>query len=407
MSPGICRRSFKAIALSSLLFFAVTSCDVDDNECSNDSDCDDGLFCSGEETCHRGTCNAPIPRDCDDNLVCTVDGCDEDTDQCVHEATDVDGDGHFDPLCGGDDCDDQDDSTFPGATEVCDGADNDCDGVVAEDQDSDQHYDATFCAEGDDCDDSCPTCYPGADEICDGLDNNCVNGTDDEADTDEDGSIDTTCDGDDCDDENPDISPLAPELCNGIDDDCDDLPDEDFDCIAGVDYLCDTSCHSEGTMTCTDDCQFPEICTPPAELCNGDDDDCDDLPDNGFECVFGQITECVLWCGELGSGICTDECLPPEDAACLAPPELCNGIDDNCNGGIDEGFDCPAGHDSICTTDCNTTGTGPCSDDCLPALTAQCTPPPEICNDLRDNDCDGDEDCVDEDCIGDIACGGG
>jgi alpha-tubulin suppressor-like RCC1 family protein len=46
---------------------------------------------------------------------------------------DADGDGHLPPVCGGDDCDDSDPTTYPGAYDVCDGADNDCDGIADRD----------------------------------------------------------------------------------------------------------------------------------------------------------------------------------------------------------------------------------------------------------------------------------
>ena len=43
---------------------------------------------------------------------------------------DVDGDGYFNPLCGGLDCNDSSPTAYPGATEVCDGIDNNCDGLT-------------------------------------------------------------------------------------------------------------------------------------------------------------------------------------------------------------------------------------------------------------------------------------
>ncbi len=48
----------------------------------------------------------------------------------VSTTEDVDGDGHARPAFGGDDCDDTDPATHPGAAEQCDGKDNDCDGQV-------------------------------------------------------------------------------------------------------------------------------------------------------------------------------------------------------------------------------------------------------------------------------------
>ncbi|MFZ6186110.1 putative metal-binding motif-containing protein, partial [Nannocystis pusilla] len=40
------------------------------------------------------------------------------------------GDGHYAAACGGDDCDDEDSASHPGASELCDGRDNDCDAAV-------------------------------------------------------------------------------------------------------------------------------------------------------------------------------------------------------------------------------------------------------------------------------------
>jgi formylglycine-generating enzyme required for sulfatase activity len=50
----------------------------------------------------------------------------------VGYAPDVDDDGHADPACGGDDCNDSRADVYPGAPELCDGKDNDCDGVIDE-----------------------------------------------------------------------------------------------------------------------------------------------------------------------------------------------------------------------------------------------------------------------------------
>ncbi len=55
--------------------------------CSTDADCDDGLSCSGAETCVNGACQAGQPVDCDDAVACTVDSCDE-LSSCVNTPND-------------------------------------------------------------------------------------------------------------------------------------------------------------------------------------------------------------------------------------------------------------------------------------------------------------------------------
>jgi len=51
-------------------------------ECTGDADCDDGLFCNGAETCVMGGCMPGTAPDCDDAVMCTIDGCDETADTC-------------------------------------------------------------------------------------------------------------------------------------------------------------------------------------------------------------------------------------------------------------------------------------------------------------------------------------
>ncbi len=83
---------------------------------------------------------------------------------------------------------------------------------------------------GDDCDDDDPETYPGAPEICDGKDNDC-DSTIPDVETDGDGDEWLICAGD-CDDENPEMSPGHPEVPdNGLDDDCDGDVDEPFSII--------------------------------------------------------------------------------------------------------------------------------------------------------------------------------
>jgi len=52
--------------------------------CMMIADCDDDIFCNGDEPCVEGFCGAPIPRDCDDGVACTLDTCNEAEDRCDH-----------------------------------------------------------------------------------------------------------------------------------------------------------------------------------------------------------------------------------------------------------------------------------------------------------------------------------
>jgi hypothetical protein len=100
--------------------------------CSENSDCDDGLACNGIETCTAGKCGAgTAPCTNPDPAHCSVT-CSEPAGTCSVTANDADNDGHKDAKCSadpGDDCDDDDPNTYPGAAEICDGKDNDCDGI--------------------------------------------------------------------------------------------------------------------------------------------------------------------------------------------------------------------------------------------------------------------------------------
>lgn len=103
-----------------------------DGPCRDDGDCNDGLFCNGQERCDEGTCIDGDPVVCDDSDPCTTDRCSEVERDCVFEAKDADGDGFIDEACGGDDCDDARDDVYPDALETScyDDLDQDCRGVT-------------------------------------------------------------------------------------------------------------------------------------------------------------------------------------------------------------------------------------------------------------------------------------
>jgi hypothetical protein len=173
---------------------------------------------------------------------------------------------------------------------------------------------------GGDCDDAQATVYPGAAEACDGLDNDCdglLDGDDDDntgavdwyRDEDADGYGVTSdsvrsCDGPagyavvggDCDDANATTSPGASEVCDGADNDCDGLTDDDDNSVAdqttwyidydgdsyGSDRFTEAACAApEGYVSNAEDCDDAEATAFPGgvEVCDTLDNNCDGVVD--------------------------------------------------------------------------------------------------------------------------------
>jgi hypothetical protein len=254
--------------------------------------------------------------------------------------------------------------------EICDYKDNDCDGQVDEGQLND-----------------CMECGPLPAEVCDGLDNDC-NGL-----TDEDliQPCGTACgEGYEvCQNGNwisCNAPPVFQEICDGLDNDCDGSIDEELECICTIQdvgalfpcqespLLCgqgyktcaclDPGCQTIVTTECYAICHW--MTDPPGsdsgcdslvgmalskEACNNFDDDCNQLIDEdlfqgcytGPEgtlyvgiCEPGEMTcETGAWgnysdvTDTFSSGFCKDEVTPQ--------PEICNGVDDDCDGETDWG----------------------------------------------------------------------
>ena len=100
-------------------------------------------------------------------------------------------------------------------------------------------------------------------------------------DIDEDGYSDVICGGEDCDDTDPEVNPGAVEICDGKDNDCDGLIDEGFEDAAG-----------DGFAFCVDcDDTDPEVNPDALEVCDDKDNDCDGLIDEEPECVVLQVPD--------------------------------------------------------------------------------------------------------------------
>ena len=277
--------------------------------------------------------------------------------------------------CRAADCDDTDDAVHPGAPEVCDGRDNDCngsvdDGIVGSDcalglgvcsgarqrcvdgvlstcagvasygadfEDTEQRCDAL----DNDCDgfvdEACP-CDPGQSQPCGRSEGECASGVQQ--------CVEGrwgACEGE--------VGP-ADETCNGRDDDCDGRTDEDLEALRpdcplslGVCAGAQRRCTGEDWSACGPaeyGARYTE--TEGAAHCDGADNDCDGLVDEG-DCPCDEGTEqaCGVAIGACrpGSQRCLDGRLGECRGAVMPTDEVCNGVDDDCDGNLDDGLVAP------------------------------------------------------------------
>ena len=172
----------------------------------------------------------------------------------------------------------------------------------------------------------------------------------------------------DCDDSNINIYPGAPELCNFLDDDCDGSFDDD-----GVDetwYGQATSCGvgecaATGQLECINATQA-DTCIPgqpSAEICDGLDNNCDGLIDEGFDADSDGIVDCFDNCPAVNNSNQLDTDVDGLGDVCdTCPLDPYNDIDgDNICGDIDN---CPT-VPNLDQTDTDTDSVGDLCDNCL------------------------------------------
>ncbi len=336
----------------------------------------------------------------------------------------------------GGDCKDDDALYYPNATEDCaDPNDYNCDGAVGfADGDGDGY------AACEECDDADAAVNPAAVEICNGIDDNCDGQADDSSaadatiwyyDGDRDGYGDPTdtevacspsrryvADGGDCDDGDDDINPGATEVCDGDDNDCNGSIDE---AGGGSTFYADTDGDGYGDpANSTSACSAPTGYTSDSSDCNDQDaaynpamleTDCTDPNDYNCDGSTGFADADAD-----GFPACED-C---DDNAAVVNPnavEVCNGLDDNCDGLTDDasaidptdwyqdGDGDGYGNAALVASGC-TAPTGFVADatDCDDADAAYNPGATEVCSDPNDYNCDGAVGYADADADGYAAC---
>jgi hypothetical protein len=195
--------------------------------------------------------------------------------------------------------------------------------------------------------------------------------------------------------DDPDCDGVEMDCFDGIDDDNDgftDCADTDCDRAQGMPTTCGTGeCTSGGIEKCENG-MLVDTCkprSPTAEVCDGLDNNCDgSIDENLARATICGVGECA---GNTGTETCTagvwgnNAC----DPLAGATAETCDNLDNDCDGAVDENLTQPT---TCGVGECGSTGVETCTDGtwggdtCTPGV-----PSDELCDGF-DNDCDGNSD---------------
>jgi len=233
--------------------------------------------------------------------------------------------------------------------------------------------------------DTCTAGTPGSgDATCDGFDNDCNGSVDD-------GYVPTptscgvgacgatgatSCVGGAVQDSCAPGTPADDETCDGEDNDCDGETDEGFDADA------------DDFTTCGGDCDDADPTEHPGQTWYKDADG-DDYSDGTTDTTSCTRPDGYYTASELTeiSGDCDDD----EAAVNPGATEVCNGIDDDCNDGIDEGYDIDNDGFANCYDNCPSVANADQVDADLDGAGAACDPDdgdPYVCGDIDEDTCD-------------------
>ena len=413
---------------------SVDTCEVPSGYVENSADCDDA---DGEVNPDATEVCDEIDNDCNSAIDDDDAGLNTSTGDTFYSDDDGDGFGDADDtvdacevpsgyVTDATDCDDTDGAVNTDATEVCDDIDNDCDGDIDDDDasvdtstgdtfysdsDSDGFGDADsstmaceqpsgYVSDDSDCDDAAGAVNPDATEICDEIDNDCDGDIDDA-----DASLDTS---------------TGDTFYSDSDGDGFGDPDNTTDtCVIPSGYVEDDSDCDDGDSAVNTDAT--EICDDIDNDCDGDIDDADSSVDTstGDEFYadadadgFGDADVTTMSC-EVPSGYVADatDCDDSDGAVNTDATEICDDIDNDCNGAIDDddtGLDTSTGETFYADDDSDGYGDADVSvdtcempsgyidnaEDCDDTTSSINPAADEYCDGVDDEDCDG---TVDED----------